>query len=433
MSRAPFHVLSQVLSAVRKCPSLVAVVAVLSSSTSARAGADPAQPSSPTVLTLAEALSRAETASPLVRRARVDREAIAAREVGASLLLPTNPVVSAAAGPRHDNGQRGIETLLHAEQTVEIGGQRAARRALVSRAVETAGLREQVARIETRARVRAAYVATQLAGAEVEAAAERERLMNAIYDAVKSRVASGASSNVDLELARFERGVAARDKAGASLAAADLLARLRVAVGLAPGQPLAVVPEIAVPPRRGSELGNLLAAAEQRRTELAVLRASGAEIDADLTRLRREAIPSLTLFADFERDLPGQVYVGGGLAIGLPLWRRQQGEIALATAERSRLDEERALAERQVALEVERAYQSVNAQAGIVELLDRDVVPAAEASVRLLTEGWRAGKFDLFRVLQTSRDASEARRLYLATLGALWDASIALDRAVGDQ
>jgi outer membrane protein TolC len=36
-------------------------------------------------------------------------------------------------------------------------------------------------------------------------------------------------------------------------------------------------------------------------------------------------------------------------------------------------------------------------------------------------------------VLQTSRDASEARRLYLDTLGTLWEASIALDRAVGDQ
>jgi outer membrane protein, heavy metal efflux system len=425
------------MSHVRKCPSFVIVVACVSICGSARAAADPdpsASPTtSPTVLTLAEALSRAEAASPLVRRARADRDATAAREVGASLLLPSNPVVSAAAGPRHDNGQRGIETLLHAEQTFEIGGQRSARRALVSRAVETATLREEVARIETRARVRAAYVAAQLAGAQVDAAAERERLITALYDAVKSRVASGASSNVDLELARFERGVAARDEAGASLAAADLRARLRVVVGFAPGQPLAVVPELAVPAPRSTELPALLATAEQRRTELAVLRATGQEIDADLTRLRREAIPSPTLFVDFERDLPGQVYLGAGLAIPLPLWRRQQGEIAVAEAQRARLDEERALAGREVALEVERAFQSMRAQAAIVELLDRDVVPAAEASVRLLTEGWRAGKFDLFRVLQTSRDASLARRLYLETLGALWDASIALDRAVGDQ
>ena len=418
---------------VRSYSSFAVLIACASSSAVARAGADPDPSSSPTILTLAEALSRAEAQSPLVRRARAEREATAAREVGASLLLPSNPVVSAAAGPRHDGGQRGIETLLHAEQTIEIGGQRGARRAVVARAVETAALREEVARVETRARVRAAYVAAQLAGAEVDAAAERERLISALYDAVKSRVASGASSNVDLELARFERGVAARDKAGAALAAADLRARLRLVVGLPPGQPLAVVPELAVPAPREAELPALLAIAEKRRAELAVLRATGQELDADLTRLRREAIPSPTLFVEFERDLPGQVYLGGGLAIPLPLWRRQQGELAVAEAQRARLDEERALAEREVALEVERSLQSVKAQAAIVELLDREVVPAAETSVRLLTEGWRAGKFDLFRVLQTSRDASEARRLYLETLGALWDASIALDRAVGDQ
>ena len=56
---------------------------------------------------------------------------------------------------------------------------------------------------------------------------------------------------------------------------------------------------------------------------------------------------------------------------------------------------------------------------------------APERVQRLMTEGWRAGKFDLFRLLQTSRDAAEARRLYLETLGLLWDSTIALDRAVG--
>jgi outer membrane protein, heavy metal efflux system len=395
--------------------------------------ADPAPPSAPP-LTLAEALARAESASPLVRRARAAREGVAAREVGASLLLPANPVVSAAAGPRREGDRRGTEFLLHAEQTVEVGGQRGARRAAVSRALEAAGLREEVARAETRARVRAAYVAAQLARAQIEAAAERERLMAALLEAVRARVASGASSNVDLELGRLERGVAARAQADARLAAAEALARLRVLLGLPPGEPLDVDLRVAAPPTRApTELGTLLARAERRRVELAALRASGGELDAEIARLGREAIPSPTFFLDFERDLPGQVYLGGGVALPIPAWRRQQGELAIARAERARLDDELALAEREVALEVERAFAKVGTETGVVALLEREVLPAAEASVRLLTEGWRAGKFDLFRVLQTSRDASEARRLYLDTLGTLWEASIALDRAVGDQ
>jgi outer membrane protein TolC len=67
----------------------------------------------------------------------------------------------------------------------------------------------------------------------------------------------------------------------------------------------------------------------------------------------------------------------------------------------------------------------------IVKVLESEVLPAAEAAVELITEGWRAGKFDLFRLIQASREAGEAKRSHLESLGVLWAASIALDRAVG--
>ncbi len=382
-------------------------------------------------LTLAEALARAEAASPLLRRARAERQAVAAREIGASLLLPSNPVVSGAAGPRRDPSGNGLEYLLHAEQTIEIGGQRSARRAVVSRALRTAELREQVARAETVARVRSAYVGAQLARARVETEGAREALVAKLLDAVQNRVQGGASSDVDLELARLERGIARRAQTDAALAATDALARLRLLIGLPAGRPLTLDAPVIAPTSRAADLQALIARAESRRAELAVIGSSQEEIDADIVRLRREAIPSPTLFVDLERDLPGQVYLGAGLAVPIPVWRRQQGELAVARAERSRLDEELALAGRDVALEVERAFEAERAQRQMAELLDREVLPSAERAVTLMTEGWRAGKFDLFRLLQTSRDASEARRLYLETLGRLWEATINLDRAVG--
>ena len=40
-------------------------------------------------------------------------------------------------------------------------------------------------------------------------------------------------------------------------------------------------------------------------------------------------IPSPTLFVEMQRDLPGQYFIGGGLAVPIPVWRRQQGELAL--------------------------------------------------------------------------------------------------------
>jgi len=416
-----------------------AVFATLSLATfaPARAAAAPATAAAGH-LSLEDALRSAEETSPLLRRARAERDQVAARDVGASVLLPSNPVIAAGAGPRREavppaniQTERGLQYFVHAEQTVEIGGQRSARREVVSRALHTAELRVHVARAETRARVRSAYVATQLALAMVDAATAREALVTKLLDAVRQRVAGGASSNVDLELARLERGSAARARIDATLAAADAVAQLRLLIGLPPAQKLDLDPQVAGPGPRDAQLAALLERAQHQRAELAALASGIQEIDADIVRLRREIIPSPTLFVDVQRDLPGTLFVGGGLAVPIPVWRRQQGELALARAERSRVQEERMLVERDVALEVERAFQAETAQREMTQVFDREVLPAADAVVTLMTEGWRAGKFDLFRLLQTSRDASAARRLYLETLGLLWESSIALDRAVG--
>jgi cobalt-zinc-cadmium efflux system outer membrane protein len=393
--------------------------------------AAPAPDPAPLRLTLDAALARAEAASPLVRRARAARDAALAREVGASLLFPSNPIVSGALGPVRDGDGRGLGVRLHAEQTIEVAGQRGTRRRVVAAAVRVAELREAVARAETHARVRAAYVGAQLARAQVDAAHAREVLVEKLLSAVEARAAAGAASDVDLAQARLERGAARGARVDATLAAAEALSRLRPLIGLPAARAIVLDERLAAPVAPPGDLATLLARAEERRTELAVLGAQKDEIDADLDRLRREAIPSPTLFVELERDLPGQLLAVGGVGLPLPTWRRGQGEIALAQAERRRIDDERELVARDVAAEVERAYQTEEAAREMSEVLDREVLPAATQAIALMTEGWQAGKFDLFRLLQTSRDASEARRLYLETLGKFWTATIDLDRAVG--
>ena len=399
--------------------------------------ADPPAGASGRHLTLDEALRLAEETSPLVRRARAEREVVAARDVGASVWFPSNPVIGGGAGPRREGPpssvitEKGVQYFAHAEQTVEIGGQRSARRAVVSRALRTAELRVAVARAETRARVRATYVGTQLALARVDAAAQREALVAKLLDAVSARVAGGASSNVDLELARLERGSAARARVDATLAAADALARLRLLVGLRPRRSWNWTRRrqcrrcgrrrcrrCSRARRRSGPSWRRWRRASTRSTPTS--RAYGAR-RSPARRCSRScsAISPVSCSSGAASRYRSRC---GGASRASWRWR---APIARA------LQEERTLVERDVALEVERAFQAEVAQREMTQLLDREVLPAADAAVTLMTEGWRAGKFDLFRLLQTSRDASEARRLYLETLGLLWESSIALDRAVG--
>ena len=407
---------------------LFAVVVLVCAAVSTRAAPDTG------VLTLDQAVARAEEASGLVRRARAEREVVAARDVGASLLLPANPVLAGSAGPRHedDPGGRlsGTSYALRLEQTVELAGQRGTRRAEVARAVEVARWRESIARAEVRARVRAAYVGAQLAEAQAQAARRRVELVQQLVDGVQTRVDTGAASNVDLQLARVERGRAVRERLEAELAKARALAELRVLIGLGTERPVALTAEVGQP-ARVSSLDGLLVRARAQRSELKALAASHDEIDAALIRLRREAVPSPTLFLDLQRDLPGQLYVGGGVALPLPVWRRNQGELAVARANRARLDTETEATEREIDAEVATAYHGLEANLQIVDTLEHEVLPAAEAAVDLTTQGWRAGKFDLFRVILASREARDARRNQLESLGALWQAAIAVDRATG--
>lgn len=386
-------------------------------------------------LSLDDALSRAESASVLVKRARADRNSVAARDVGASHVLPSNPLVSFGAGPRREEAMgshlEGLQFAAHVEQMFEVAGQRGARRAEVARQVEAAAFREAVARIETRARVRAAYIAAQLADAEMRAAQHRLDLVQQLVDAVSTRVESGAASAVDLDLARVEHGRAVRDRATAELLLALSLVELRVLIAAEPGLPLELATPLGSPPPRSSLMAPLLVRAAQHRAELNAIAASRDATDAAITRLSREALPNPTLFLDFQRDLPGQVFFGAGVAVPLPLWRRHQGELAVARAERDRLVDEGDLVTREIESEVERAFHAARAYGEMVRLIETEMLPAAESAVDLITQGWRAGKFDLFRVIQASREATDARRGYLQALGSLWTATIALDRAVG--
>jgi cobalt-zinc-cadmium efflux system outer membrane protein len=388
------------------------------------------------VLTIDDAARRATEASPLVRRARAEGGVVEARRVEADLFFPANPGVAGAVGPsrlRTAGGpaQSELGFRAHVDQALEVAGQRGARRAEVARAVDAAALRLTAAEVEARARARTAYVAALLTAAQVESARQREELAVELEASVRERVETGAASDIELALAALERSRIQRERLEARQTAADALAVLRALLGVAADAALALAtpldpPEAALPP-----LSALLGEAEQRRADLAALEARGGELDAAVVRLRREALPSPTLFLDVERDFPGELLLTAGVGVPLPVFRRRQGEIALARAERERVALERTLGAREVALEVERAFRAVETRRAQLRLDERELVPAATQALDLLTQGWRAGKFDLFRVIQASRESGEAHRRALEDAGRVWESRIELDRALG--
>lgn len=391
----------------------------------------------PVTLSLQDALERAMAHSPLVQRVLAERGEVAARDVGAALLLPGNPLVSAGLGPRREiqrDGsltQRGAQFMLHAEQALPVPGQRAARRAEVARAVDVFSARERLALVETRARVTLSYVSSVLGNRLVESARRREDLADQLLAAVRVRAQEGAASDIDLRLAEVERAQIEQERIEAERLAMQALDPLRFLLGLSPQGPIVLTTQVGRPPPPELPLEDYLALARARRLEFDVLERSKDELDAQLVRYAREAIPGPVLFADVQRDLPGQLYVGGGLAMALPVFRYNQGERAITRASIGRLATETRLLHAAVANEVASAFRTADYLNRRVEGMEERLLPAVEDSVNLLREGWRAGKFDFFRVIQASREASEARRVYLGALGELWQATTELNRSAG--
>jgi cobalt-zinc-cadmium efflux system outer membrane protein len=386
-------------------------------------------------LSLQGAVARAEARSPLVQRATGERRVIESLRVGAGIALPSNPFLSFGAGRRFDRSgsqptAEGFEWGLHLEQAFEIGGQRSARLDEVARAGTAAVARERWSRIEARALVRGAYIGALLFRSQVDAARKRVELAAQVLESARSRVAAGAASDVDVNLAESERGRAVHERIEAEIQVANEEAELRRLLDYPPDTPLILVTPLSLPPETESE-ARLLEAARRRREDLRALAAERSQLDATLTRLRREIVPSPTLFADFAQQRPGQTYVGGGVGIPLPLFRRNQGPIATADAERARLDTDIRIAQNEMDAEVVRMRRGLSQRREEARVWAEEVVPAADENLKLVTEGFRAGKFDLFRVVQAARDAADARRRQLEVIASLWQVAIDLDRATG--
>jgi cobalt-zinc-cadmium efflux system outer membrane protein len=387
-------------------------------------------------LSLDDALQRVDDQNPIVQMARRERLVVAAGRVGAGVRMPYNPVASTTLGHRWDSSasnpqSQGFEWAVRVEQPVEIGGQRAARLSEVDRAIQAALARERLARVEARARVRAAYITALVTQAQVEAAKRQEELANRVYESAKARVAAGAASDVETHLAEVERGRVRHDRVEAELSVAESINQVRLLLGIPVTTDLELTTALGEPQVDVAPVPALLEMAMARREELKALAATRSQLDAAIVRLRRELIPTLAFGVDVMQQQPGQTYVGGALAFALPFFQRNQGPIAQARAEIDRTDFEQRWTVAQVQADVALSFRTVQARQEESRLWTERILPSAEANVDLVTQGWRAGKFDLFRVIQVNREAGEARRRQLGVLGLLWHAVIDLDRATG--
>ncbi len=406
------------------CASLLAIASL------GAAGPPRADAEQPNEVSLHTILDYADRHSPLLAVARARSQLSEAEVTAASVLLPDNPEIEIGAGPKFGPTSLGLEIEVSLVQSIEIAGQRGLRIDAANSEIDVARLRLEDAKWRVHRLVHEAFHNALLARERAAAAARVLEFATRLEQITMRRLEAGEVSQVQVRLAKGELAQARQARVAADGAAH--LARLRLAE--VAGWPADSPPDVAGhldEPRRAPPLAHLMTEASQHNRQLEVGKGEVTAAQARVTLTDREAwpSPSLGLAYAHERD-PGAaqgVHIGMvTLGLPLPLWNRNQGERARASAGLTvaRAEQDAALALIAVRLVEARAVVEVAAQR--IEAFGSEIIPAFAGNLSLLERAFELGEIDLLQVmvargrfLEIERDALAAYEDYFSAIAQL--------------
>lgn len=386
--------------------SLLALPLVVSLS-SAPAGPSPlelsrsASPEPARSVTLKELLSRARRQGPEPRRAKARISLGAAAVAAARPILPANPQVYVGAGARNNRLGTRFEIQAQITQALEIAREPAMRRRW-ARAERRAKEREhQRAQWTAEVETRAAFHLAVLERRRAEMAAEVEAFSRKVRDDTARLVETGAESPLRLRLVEAELSQAEQARLRAEYeyrAACNRLARL---AGWDPGEPIRPRGELPRPTV-------LPESVDARRVldDHPTVKAARAQVQAAKARrtsARRDAFPNpqIGLYAARENP-PGAAFPDhvalATVSIPLPLFRRNPGPRAEARAALEIARTEMTVAQRNLALDLERSIDAVNTDADRLRAYTDEIMPQFSENLRLVQRAFELGEIDLLEV-----------------------------------
>ena len=149
--------------------------------------------------------------------------------------------------------------------------------------------------------------------------------------------------------------------------------------------------------------------------------------------LKAERIPNLAVQVGSDFNAPPEFHAGprGALAMELPLFARNQGQITQSLATQQVLSAEATATDRAVSARLEAGYFDIKAQQTQVELYSVKLLPVARQVESMAEESYRSGKTSILSVLQAQQNAQGVERSYLESLFALQSMLAGLEETVG--
>jgi cobalt-zinc-cadmium efflux system outer membrane protein len=381
---------------------------------------------------LADALRAMRAQHPLLKNVELSVSAAKADQVVAKLW--TNPSLSGSytAGLHRSSYDNVGYVSYGLTQFLELSNAPGARKRAAALLVAAARADLAATDVQLSLDVEAAIVSVALAERKVALIDGALRLLEQAADVVDKRVLAGASPRYDQARIAVTTATAHADLGVARADQARAWAELRAAVGpgmrALQGTPDYVL-EDAAPLPEPSALLEILA---QHRPDVEAAKSRARAAEADVSVAKRSVWPGFALSAlGGFGAAPGQVDVGVGLAVPVPVLDRGQGAIPAAEA-RAR----RALAYRDAVLIPASArlagmHAEITARRAALEEYTKAAVASGDEMLREAQAGYLAGRFSVLELADAYGAWRESRLRALNLAAAARNAEIDLGRELG--
>ena len=394
-------------------------------------------------LSLDQAVARARAQEPSIRAARTTIDV--ARGMRLQAGLRRNFSVSAEV--RDEPSGTDSQTTVSVEWPLDLF-RRQGRVVVADHEVAAAELSvadlERLLTADVRARFGEALVAVRDLGVldELVEATRRQ------HDLLRSRVDQGASPPLERDLVDVELRRLNADRLLQLGRVEVAMLGLKRILGLSPGDALRLRDTLEDVVSR--DAATSWSRSEQPRADVREAAARVALANAKIDRAGREGRLDVNVFAGYMRmdagfpqvalspdGMPERVrglfhYATVGATVTVPLFNRNQGEVAAAQAERAGAIARREAMSLSADTEVASARALDQRARDAVQLYTGDARALARQNLSVIQQSYELGRTTIFEVLAEQKRYLDLERAYTDTLRAAYEARTALNRAVGE-
>lgn len=328
-----------------------------------------------------------------------------------------------------DSSGTGGEYSVSIGQPIERPKKRLNRIKAAEKEVEAAEQEAEDFRLELVSEVKKGFYRLLLSKKEEEIALENLRIVEELFKTIKTRVKAGEAPEFELIKAEVERLKAEKECKKAENRIVIAKASLNALLGGVLKSDFDIAGDFSIPEKRHI-LDALLSSALERHP---LIHKAQKELESRgyiLDKEKASVFPDITVKGFFGREIDKELY-GLGLSVPLPLWYQKKGEIATASAERSKAEAELVKTKVELSRAISEEFQNYLISLDQLDVFEKGLMKQASEALRIAELSYRHGESGLLDYLDAQRVYRQTMLEYNQAFYELEVAVASLERAAG--